>query len=156
MTGATTIIVVGALVLVLGVMFGACFYAMSKGINVGQPPGEGMAPGWVVRCPKCNFTVDAGKAGLIRIGARGNSRKRGWCQGCEKKAWLSVEPVDACPMPKIDDASIQCTVCGASKAAHEIGLIRLGNHLTESFQGACSSCNEKTLLRIVPDEYLDS
>jgi hypothetical protein len=79
------------LLLAVGVQAGALLYVLNKGISFGQPKGEGFAPGWVVRCLKCNRTVDAGKAGLIRIKATGESNRRGWCDGCHKKVWLRVE-----------------------------------------------------------------
>ncbi len=54
--------------------------------------GEGYAPGWQVRCPKCGLTVDAGKAVIIRIGYVGTTgRKYGYCERCDKNRWLIVE-----------------------------------------------------------------
>ena len=53
----------------------------------------GYAPGWQVRCRKCGLIVDAGKAGIIRIGAAGKSYKLGWCSLCRRIRWLVVERV---------------------------------------------------------------
>ena len=79
MSGTSIAIIV--FIIVVASQFGLFYYAMSKGLYFGQPKGEGFAPGWVVRCPKCNRTVDAGKAGLTRVKAAGDSMRRGWCDG---------------------------------------------------------------------------
>lgn len=54
---------------------------------------KGYAPGWQVRCPKCGLTVDAGAAGLVRIGAVGTTRRLGPCSVCKRFRWLIVERV---------------------------------------------------------------
>ena len=54
---------------------------------------RGFAPGWQVRCPKCGRTVEAAKAGIVRVGAVGRPRKLGYCSACEKLRWLIVEPI---------------------------------------------------------------
>ena len=59
----------------------------------GRSYRTGYAPGWQVRCPKCGLTVDAGAAGLIRLGAAGRSRRLGPCSNCKKLRWLIVERV---------------------------------------------------------------
>ena len=69
------------------------FIKRKESLHLGQPKGQGYAPGWVVRCPECDLTVDAGKAGFTRIGYIGKpvSRKRGWCDECQKKVYLIIE-----------------------------------------------------------------
>ena len=62
-----------------------------KLIRFGYPDGKGNAPGWVARCPKCGFVVNAGEIGLIRIKAVGKSRKFGGCIGCQTNVWLVIE-----------------------------------------------------------------
>ena len=50
-----------------------------------------LAPGWQVRCSHCGLTIEAGKAGIIRLGARGKSYKLGWCSRCRWFRCLIVE-----------------------------------------------------------------
>lgn len=140
------------LVLVVASQFGLFYYAMNKGLYFGQPKGEGFAPGWAVRCPKCNRTVDAGKAGLIRVGAKGNSRRYGWCDGCKSKAWLCVEPD-----PGVDEESptrlvIRCTGCDKTADARAVGLIRLGDTKDSLQSGPCSRCQKTVMLSIEQGE----
>jgi len=59
----------------------------------GRSYRKGYAPGWQVRCPKCGLTVDAGAAGLVRVGAVGTSRRLGPCSVCKRFRWLIVERV---------------------------------------------------------------
>ncbi len=60
-------------------------------IGGGRKAWKGYAPGWQVRCPACGLTVDAGAAGLVRIGAVGTTRRLGPCGRCERWRWLIVE-----------------------------------------------------------------
>ena len=55
---------------------------------------KGYAPGWQVRCKTCGLTVDAGKAGIIRVWAVGKSYKLGWCSRCRRIRCLVVERHD--------------------------------------------------------------
>ncbi len=131
------------LVLALAGQFGIFYYAMRKGLYLGQPKGEGFAPGWVIRCPKCNRTVDAGKGGLIRVGGKGNSRRYGWCDGCKSKAWLCVEPDKSLDDPTVPGLAIRCTECNKTADARKVGLIRLGDTEDAGFYGSCSGCKKK-------------
>jgi RNA polymerase sigma factor (sigma-70 family) len=55
---------------------------------------HGSAPGWQIRCPECNLTVDA-SVSMVRIGAAGTERRWGWCEGCRRHRWLLIEPTPA-------------------------------------------------------------
>ena len=85
------VIIVLGLGLAIATQVGIFLYVAKRGMHFGQPKGEGYAPGWVVRCPHCNLTVDSGKTGLIRVKAAGTSRRRGWCDGCQNNVMLIVE-----------------------------------------------------------------
>ena len=52
---------------------------------------KGYAPGWQMRCRKCNWTVDAAEAGIIRIAAAGTCYKLRWCPQCRRLRWVAVE-----------------------------------------------------------------
>ena len=56
--------------------------------------GRGLAPGWQIRCLTCGLRVDAGRAGIIRLGAIGKSYKIGWCSRCRRIRCLVVERCD--------------------------------------------------------------
>lgn len=57
---------------------------------------RGYAPGWQLRCTRCNHTRDAGDAGLIRIGAiSAGKRLLGYCKNCHGLRWLAVERIVA-------------------------------------------------------------
>lgn len=94
-------LILGVAVLVAGVvfLFAMLFYA-AKRAWFGQPKGEGYAPGWQVRCPVCGAVVDAGKAGLVRVKARGRERCLGWCSSCNGSRWLIVEPAVEADEPR--------------------------------------------------------
>lgn len=93
------IMMLGIIVLVVGVvfLFALFLYAGSR-VWFGQRKGEGFAPGWQVRCPACGLTVDAGKASLIAVWAKGSGRRLGRCSHCNVSRWLFVErvPNSAC------------------------------------------------------------
>lgn len=88
------VMTLGIAVLVAGVAsFLALVLYASRRLSFGQPKGEGYAPGWQVRCPACGLTVDAGKAGLVRIWAAGRERRFGRCSHCNASRWLIIERV---------------------------------------------------------------
>ncbi|MDB6024300.1 MAG: polymerase sigma factor, sigma-70 family [Verrucomicrobiales bacterium] len=97
----TTLLVITSAVLFFVLRWGQTFFAFRKvgwiGPAVKAADGrnyrKGYAPGWQVRCPKCGLTVDAGAAGLIRIGAVGRSRRLGPCSRCNRFRWLIVERI---------------------------------------------------------------
>ncbi len=54
---------------------------------------RGYAPGWQVRCTRCNKTKDAADVGMIRIGAASvGKRLFGHCSNCKGFRWIAVEP----------------------------------------------------------------
>jgi hypothetical protein len=54
----------------------------------------GYAPGWQLRCTKCGHTGDAGRAGLVRIGAwSAGKRTLGVCSKCKGLRLLAVERI---------------------------------------------------------------
>lgn len=97
----TTTIGITVLVAGIALLFALLIYA-GRRLSFGQPKGEGYAPGWQVRCPKCGLTVDGGKAGLIRVSAAGSERRWGRCSHCRASRWLIVEPMRAYPAPDAD------------------------------------------------------
>lgn len=158
---STTLFAVGIGVLVGGFVFqfGIFSLAMRKGINLGQAPGQGHAPGWQVRCPVCGFTVDASKAGLIRVKARGNSRNYAHCSGCNKKRWLVVEPTSFPDQPPGEGYApgwqIRCPVCGHTADAGKAGLIRGPTESSSRCYGPCSACKKEHWLIVEPTSSLE-
>jgi len=54
----------------------------------------GYAPGWQLRCTKCGHTGEAGRAGLVRIGAwSAGKRILGVCRKCKTLRLVAVERV---------------------------------------------------------------
>ena len=51
---------------------------------------EQRAPGWQIRCRKCNFTQPYGKYGF-RLGAIGTKYTFGRCPNCRRWSWAIVE-----------------------------------------------------------------
>jgi len=52
----------------------------------------GYAPGWQLRCKKCNAIWDAGEVGIVRIGAASRGKVTyGRCKNCRKWAWMAIE-----------------------------------------------------------------
>jgi RNA polymerase sigma factor (sigma-70 family) len=92
-------LLVASSVLFCGIRWGKAFMALRKAgwlgevvkSSDGRSHRKGYAPGWQVRCPKCGLTVDAGAAGLIRVGAAGTTRRLGPCSVCRRFRWLIVE-----------------------------------------------------------------
>ena len=87
---------IAAIVLAVAFQFGLLIFAMHRGINVGGRPADRNSTDWQVRCTRCNSTVDAKEAGLIRLGG-GTSIKRARCDKCQRKVWVIVERVPAEP-----------------------------------------------------------
>lgn len=52
----------------------------------------GHAPGWQMRCTRCDHCRDAGDAGMFRIGAiSAGKRLFGYCSHCRGLRWIAVE-----------------------------------------------------------------
>ncbi|MBN1516248.1 hypothetical protein JXA32_06730 [Candidatus Sumerlaeota bacterium] len=70
--------------------------------------GKGYAPGWQVRCTRCNKTKDAGEAGLIRIKAASVGKVTfGYCSNCQGFRWIAVErKPEAAESPESSSVSI--------------------------------------------------
>ncbi len=51
---------------------------------------EARAPGWNIRCLKCNFTEPYGKYG-IRLGAAGKKYTAGYCSQCRGIRFYVIE-----------------------------------------------------------------
>lgn len=59
---------------------------------------KGYAPGWRVRCTKCNRTRDASEVGMIRVGAWSYKKYTlGWCSHCGRLRFVAIEkaPVES-------------------------------------------------------------
>ncbi|MEX0885409.1 MAG: hypothetical protein WD009_03120 [Phycisphaeraceae bacterium] len=53
---------------------------------------RGHAPGWQLRCTRCDRTHDAAEAGLVRIGAASVGKfTLGWCSGCRRLRRVAIE-----------------------------------------------------------------
>ena len=53
---------------------------------------KGYAPGWIVRCPKCGWTIPAAELGWIRIGAASRGKRTlAKCHRCNRIRWVHVE-----------------------------------------------------------------
>ena len=79
------LLVVGPLAIVGAVFLGLDIVTKITGVS-------GCAPGWQVRCTKCNHVRDAGEAGMIRIGAASvGKRTFGYCEQCRGLRWMAVE-----------------------------------------------------------------
>lgn len=52
---------------------------------------KGYAPGWQVRCTKCDRTRDAADVGITRIGAAGKKYTLGWCSNCRWLRFIAIE-----------------------------------------------------------------
>jgi hypothetical protein len=52
---------------------------------------KGYAPGWQVRCLTCGLRIDAGEAGVVRVGAVGKTYTLGRCSRCQRLRCLVVE-----------------------------------------------------------------
>lgn len=56
-----------------------------------------LAPGWQLRCPKCNWTLPYGKIG-IRLGAASRGKRiLARCPQCRRLRWVIVERVSTSP-----------------------------------------------------------
>jgi len=51
---------------------------------------EEFAPGWIVRCMRCDFTEPWGKYG-VRKAARGRSHTIAWCRRCR---WIRCHVIE--------------------------------------------------------------
>ena len=62
---------------------------------------QGYAPGWQVRCTRCQATRDAGDVGIIRAGAWSWRKFAvGWYSRCHRVSFLAVEQTPAPPSVK--------------------------------------------------------
>ena len=53
---------------------------------------EHRAPGWQVRCTGCDRTVDAARAGMVRLGAASRGKRTlGFCRECRRVRLLAIE-----------------------------------------------------------------
>ncbi len=58
---------------------------------------KGYAPGWQVRCTKCQRTRSASGVGIVRVGAwTWKNFTPGWCSSCQ---WLRFLAVERKPVP---------------------------------------------------------
>lgn len=66
---------------------------------------KGHAPGWQIRCPKCDRVRDASEAGVVRIkAAAAGKRILGWCSRCNRPRLLVVERKPAPEKRTVADA----------------------------------------------------
>ena len=53
---------------------------------------RGHAPGWQVRCTRCECVRDANEVGMVRVAAATTSKcVLGYCRACHGLRWLAVE-----------------------------------------------------------------
>jgi len=51
-----------------------------------------LAPGWIIKCPKCGRQKPLGETGAIRLGAASIGKKTlTWCTKCKSLRWVSIE-----------------------------------------------------------------
>jgi len=51
-----------------------------------------LAPGWIIRCPKCGKQKPLGETGAIRLGAASiGKRTLAWCSKCKSLRWAAIE-----------------------------------------------------------------
>lgn len=88
-TSAVAIFVWLAIVAVGGFLNGLRRRAAAAGV-----PLADLAPGWRIRCTKCNRSKPLGEVGGIRFGARSyGKRTLAWCLQCRRLRWASIEHV---------------------------------------------------------------
>ena len=113
---------------------------------------KGMAPGWQVRCPKCNFKIEAGRTGIIRLGAIGTSRTLGTCSRCNRWRWLIIEArTDAGAKTNPSEGfalgwRVRCTNCNKTIDAGTAGLIADERETGGAIIGPCSNCGKRQKL----------
>ena len=76
---------VGWLVLLAG---GICIITA-----VTKESGVDLAPGWRLRCTKCNAHKPGKEVGMIRLGGVGNKHTIGFCRNCDRLRWIAIERV---------------------------------------------------------------
>ena len=67
---------------------------------------QGHAPGWQVRCVRCQATRDAASVGIVRVGAWSWKKfTLGWCSLCHRLSVLAIErpPAGCSTKPVADD-----------------------------------------------------
>jgi hypothetical protein len=53
-----------------------------------------LAPGWLIRCPKCGLTKPLGETGAVRLGAASRGKRTvGFCRQCRRLRWAIIERV---------------------------------------------------------------
>ena len=83
------VIVVGVVLIVL---IPAAILIIGMRLQKSELKQSGYAPGWQVRCKKCNAVWDAGEVGIVRIGAASRGKATyGRCRNCRKRAWMAIE-----------------------------------------------------------------
>jgi len=51
-----------------------------------------LAPGWIIRCPKCGKQKPLGETGAIRLGAASRGKRTlAWCKTCGWFRWAIIE-----------------------------------------------------------------
>ena len=54
--------------------------------------GEDMAPGWILRCTRCQAWRPASEAGAVRLGAASKGKRTvSRCSACGRLAWVAIE-----------------------------------------------------------------
>lgn len=63
--------------------------AASRGVSTG---GGDTAPGWILRCTRCQSWRPATEAGVVRLGAASRGKRTlGRCSACGRISWIAVE-----------------------------------------------------------------
>lgn len=71
-------------------------------------PLADLAPGWQIRCTKCNRSKPLGEVGSIRMGASSRGKwTLGWCSQCRSLRWAAIEraPATSEAQPTVADHS---------------------------------------------------
>lgn len=56
---------------------------------------RGYAPGWIARCPRCDYQTDLASLGWVRIGAYSwGKRQRMHCPRCQQARWMKILHLD--------------------------------------------------------------
>ncbi|MEL6498899.1 MAG: hypothetical protein AAF937_09210 [Planctomycetota bacterium] len=54
--------------------------------------GNDMAPGWMLRCTRCQSWRPAAEAGVVRLGAASKGKRTiSRCSACGKLTWVAIE-----------------------------------------------------------------